>query len=61
MDGNGRMRTTLSRMANQSKTPQRTVRIPDDTWEAAKAKAEERGENLSEVIRKYLERYAKRT
>lgn len=54
------MRTTLSRVPNQPKTPQRTVRIPDDIWNAAKAKADEREENLSEVIRKALDRYAKR-
>lgn len=51
---------TLAAMPNQPKTPQRTVRVPDDVWAAAKAKAEERGEVLSEVIRKALERYVKR-
>lgn len=40
--------------------PQRTVRIPDKTWDAAKATAERRGDNLSEVIRQNLERYVKR-
>ena len=53
--------TTLPRVPNAPKTPQRTVRIPDALWEAAKAKAEERGENLSDVIRKALERYVKRS
>lgn len=50
----------LGRVPNQPKTPQRTVRVPDDVWSAAKAKADERGENLSEVIRKALQRYARR-
>jgi hypothetical protein len=40
--------------------PLRSVRVPNNVWEAAQAKADERGENLSEVIRKALERYAKR-
>lgn len=41
------------------KTPQRTVRVPDKTWDAAKAVAERRGDNLSEVIRQALERYVR--
>lgn len=51
---------TLSRVPNAPKTPQRTVRIPDELWAAAKAKAEGRGEDLSAVIRAALERYVKR-
>ena len=50
---------SVRRVPNQPKTPQRTVRVPDEVWSAAKAKAEERGDNLSDVIRKALERYAK--
>jgi predicted HicB family RNase H-like nuclease len=41
-------------------TPPRAVRVPDGLWHAAQAKAEERGESLSEVIRQALERYVKR-
>lgn len=41
-------------------TPRRSVRVPDDVWHAAQAKADERGDNLSEVIRAALARYAKR-
>lgn len=44
----------------QGKTPRRTIRIPDDLWAKAQAKAEERGEDLSVVIRAALERYVKR-
>lgn len=47
-------------MPNAPKTPRRTVRVPDKTWDAAKATAERRGDNLSEVIRQSLERYVKR-
>lgn len=47
-------------MPNQPKTPLRNVRVPDDLWDAAVTKATERGETLSEVIRRALERYVKR-
>lgn len=43
------------------KAPMRSLRVPDELWKAALAKAEERGESLSEVIRKALERYVKRS
>lgn len=42
------------------KTPLRNVRIADPLWLAARAVAESRGENLSDVIRAALERYVKR-
>jgi len=38
----------------------KAIRIPDPLWAAAQAKADERGEVLSEVIRAALERYVKR-
>lgn len=38
----------------------RAVKVPDAVWDAALAVAEARGEVLSEEIRKFLERYAKR-
>lgn len=38
----------------------RTVRVPDDLWTAAKGKAAERGETVSDVLRRALERYVKR-
>lgn len=41
-------------------TPRRTIRVADGLWEAAQAKAEERGESLSDVLRRALERYVKR-
>lgn len=37
--------------------PQRTVRVSDRLWNAALAKAEENEENVSDVIRRALERY----
>lgn len=42
-------------------TPLRAVRVPDKVWAAAQAKAKERGESVSDVIRRALERYARRT
>jgi hypothetical protein len=38
----------------------KSVRVPDALWLAAQAEADERGEVLSEEIRKFLERYLKR-
>lgn len=42
------------------KTPLRSFRIPDDVYRAAQEKAAERGESVSDVVRKALERYVKR-
>lgn len=38
-------------------TTHRTVRVEDGLWDAAKAKAEAEGINLSEVIRNALRNY----
>ena len=38
----------------------KSVRVPDALWLAAQSKADERGEVLSEVIRRALERYVRR-
>lgn len=46
-------------MPNAPKTPSRNVRVPDDLWDAAMSKALDRGESLSEVIRRALEKYVK--
>lgn len=43
-----------------AETTARAIRIPDDLWAAALAKAEERGDTVSEIVRKALERYVKR-
>jgi hypothetical protein len=43
---------------NQPKTPNRAIRVPDELWKAAQAKAAERGENISTVIRRALLLYA---
>lgn len=38
----------------------RSIRVPLRLWTEAKARADEREENLSDVIREALERYARR-
>lgn len=40
--------------------PARAVRVEDHLWQAAQAKAHERGETVSDVIRRALERYVRR-
>lgn len=37
----------------------RVVRVPDQLWDAAKTRADEKGETVSEAIRKFLERYTR--
>lgn len=51
---------TLTRVPNTPGTPRRSIRVPDQLWQAAQAKAEERGEDLSAVLRAALEKYVKR-
>ena len=46
-------------MPNQPRpdNPGRNVRVEAALWDAAKAKATERGETVSDVIRRALQRY----
>lgn len=46
-------------MPNQPATPNRTVRVPDELWEAAKRKAADRGETVTAVILRALTRYVR--
>jgi hypothetical protein len=41
-------------------TPPRSVRVPDDLWQAAKARAEDRGETVSDVLVRALTNYVRR-
>jgi hypothetical protein len=50
----------LSRVPNQPKTPQHSVRAPQDEWDEWAALADAEGLPLSEVIRREMRRYAKR-
>lgn len=36
-----------------------TIRVPDDLWTAARERATERGETVSEAVRRFLERYVR--
>ena len=47
-------------MTPRAVRPRRSIRVEDDLWDAAMRKADERGDVLSEEIRKFLERYSKR-
>jgi hypothetical protein len=46
-------------MPNQPKTKARGVRVPDDLWQAAQARAKERGETVTDVILRALRRYVR--
>lgn len=37
----------------------RVIRMPDDLWDRAKKRADEKGETVSEAVRKFLERYSR--
>jgi hypothetical protein len=37
----------------------RSIRVPEALWEEAKAKADERQESISDVVRRALERYVR--
>lgn len=47
----------MASVANQPKTPHRTIRVPDDVWDAAMTKAKGEGRTLSELIREWLTEY----
>lgn len=46
-------------MPNQPKTPARSVRVPEDLWQAAQRRAKEKGETVSDVILRALRRYVR--
>lgn len=48
---------TMSVMTGKG-TTRRTVRVPDAVWDRAQSAAQERAENLSEIIRQALIDYA---
>lgn len=47
----------VSQVPNQPKTPNHTVRVEDELWQAALRKAHERGETLTDVIIRALKQY----
>ena len=46
-------------MPNQPATPHRSVRVPDELWEAAQRVASDRGETVTAVILRALKRYVR--
>lgn len=42
---------------NQPATPARSIRIPDEVWEALRRRADERGETIADVVRRALRAY----
>lgn len=50
---------SLACVPNQPATPNRTIRVPDDLWEAAQRAAADNGETVTDVIRRALERYVR--
>lgn len=50
---------SLRRVPNQPATPHRSVRVPDELWEAAKRAAADNDETVTEVILRALERYVR--
>ena len=49
----------MTPVPNKPKTPVSNFRIPLDLKARAQAKAKERGETLTEVVRRALERYVR--
>lgn len=50
---------SLGDVPNKPKTPIKCFRIPQDLYEKAQATAADRGDSVSEVVRKALERYVR--
>lgn len=40
-------------------TPPRSIRVPDDVWEAAKRESDRRGETVTDAVVRFLTRYGK--
>lgn len=49
----------MTPVPNKPKTPIRSFRVPDEVYRPAQEKAAERGESLTDVVKRALERYAK--
>ena len=46
-------------MSAQGNTPPRSVRVPEDVWQAAKDAAERKGETVSGAVVRFLRRYGR--
>jgi len=50
----------LRYVPDQPKTPQRSIRVPDELWDEVGRLAERQGRHRSDVIRELLERWVRR-
>lgn len=50
---------TVARVPNQPATPKHGVRVPDALWQAARRVAADRGETVTAVIIRALDRYVR--
>lgn len=50
----------MTSVGGKPKMVMRSLRVPERLWNDAKAKADERQENISDVLREALDRYVKR-
>jgi hypothetical protein len=50
-------------MPNQPRPDNRPhmIRVPDELWDEAKRKADQRSENISELFRAFLRRYVRKS
>ena len=48
-----------SSSSTQGHTPRRTVRVPDEVWDAAKRQAMLRNEDVSKAIVRFLQEYGR--
>jgi predicted HicB family RNase H-like nuclease len=48
---------TFGAVPNQPKTPTHSVRVPQELWDAVRAKAKRQGETVTDVIIRALKRY----
>lgn len=49
----------MRRVPNQPATPKRSVRVPDELWEAVMRVAHDQGETVTDVIIRALIRYVR--
>lgn len=49
--------SSMGEVPNQPATPNRTIRVGDELWEAAMKKAHDEGRTLTDVIADCLRRY----
>lgn len=47
-------------MPNQPRTPNRSVRVPDDLWQTAAWIARDKGMTMTEVVNMLLEQWVRR-